>query len=254
VTAWFSIFLENAWVSRVMTHYPISPNSPYSCPVSSASRIITLPSVVTEWRGQCSIAARFLSRTTTALAATLAFRGNLLAQLDKTPALPDHSLLDKNDDSYWAELRKQFLIPEDEIYLNNGTVGSSPAPVLRAIFDGYNATEKMDQTSLRDRYRERSANRFAWISRTGCGRPTKSVSAAVTPTSSVSPRPTICGRKISTASWRSSTNTNTKRNCCKTEAAQSNKVTLSSKERIGETHQSEVQGPTRPNCARNWGL
>src|SRR3981081_1389463 len=86
----------------------------------------------------------FLS-STTALAATLALRGNLLAQLDRTPPLPDHSWLDKNEDSYWAELRKQFLIPEDEIYLNNGTVGSSPAPVLRAIFDGYNQTEKMEQ-------------------------------------------------------------------------------------------------------------
>ncbi len=42
-------------------------------------------------------------------------------------------------------MRKQFLIPEDEIYLNNGTVGSSPAPVLRAIFDGYTTTEKMDR-------------------------------------------------------------------------------------------------------------
>src|ERR1700674_1539702 len=76
----------------------------------------------------------FLSRTTTALAATLALRGNLRAQLDKTPPLPDHALHDKKEDSYWAELRQQFLIPEDEIYHNNGTVGSSPAPVLRAIF------------------------------------------------------------------------------------------------------------------------
>ena len=47
-------------------------------------------------------------------------------------------------------MRKQFLIPEDEIYLNNGTVGSSPAPVLRAIFDGYNTTEKMDQQDPED--------------------------------------------------------------------------------------------------------
>ena len=66
---------------------------------------------------------RFLTATT-GLAATMAFHGNLLAQLDKAPStLPDHSLFEKNEDAYWAELRRQFLIPADEIYLNNGTVG-----------------------------------------------------------------------------------------------------------------------------------
>ena len=87
----------------------------------------------------------FLSTAATGVAASLAFRSNLFAQLEKTPPLPDHSLLDKNEDAYWAEMRRQFLIPEDEVYLNNGTVGSSPAPVLRAIFDGYTTTEKMDE-------------------------------------------------------------------------------------------------------------
>lgn len=92
----------------------------------------------------------FLSTALTSLAATLALKTNLFAQLEKIPPLPDHSLFDTNEDAYWAELRKQFLIPEDEIYLNNGTVGSSPAPVLRAIFDGYTTTEKMDQQDPED--------------------------------------------------------------------------------------------------------
>jgi selenocysteine lyase/cysteine desulfurase len=59
-------------------------------------------------------------------------------------------LYDSNEEAYWAELRKQFVIPADEVYLNNGTVGSSPAPVLRAIFDGYNETEKMAQSDPED--------------------------------------------------------------------------------------------------------
>jgi len=92
----------------------------------------------------------FLSTAAAGFAASLAFRNNLLAQLEKIPPPPDRALLDKNEDAYWAEMRKQFLIPEDEVYLNNGTVGSSPAPVLRAIFDGYSSTEKMDQQDPED--------------------------------------------------------------------------------------------------------
>jgi isopenicillin-N epimerase len=92
----------------------------------------------------------FLSTAGAGLAASLALRGSLLAQLQKAPPLPDRSLLDKNEDAFWAEMRKQFLIPEDEIYLNNGTVGSSPVPVLHAVFDGYTTTERMDQQDPED--------------------------------------------------------------------------------------------------------
>ena len=86
-----------------------------------------------------------------ALSSTLAWRGKLWAQLESLPSrLPDRSLYDSDEDAYWRELRKQFLIPPDEIYLNNGTVGSSPAPVLRAIFEGYESTEKMNQADPED--------------------------------------------------------------------------------------------------------
>jgi isopenicillin-N epimerase len=93
------------------------------------------------------------SSVATSLALGIPFvgRGNLWAQLESLPSgLPDRSLYDSNQDAYWRELRKQFLIPNDEIYLNNGTVGSSPAPVLRAVFEGYQATEQMNQADPED--------------------------------------------------------------------------------------------------------
>ena len=86
-----------------------------------------------------------------AFGSTLAWRNDLWAQLESLPSrLPDRSLYESNEDAYWRELRKQFLIPVDEVYLNNGTVGSSPGPVLRAVFEGYETTEKMNQADPED--------------------------------------------------------------------------------------------------------
>jgi isopenicillin-N epimerase len=85
------------------------------------------------------------------VAGTLGRPSNWDALLEQEPAkLPDAALYVSNQEAYWTELRKQFLIPADEVYLNNGTVGSSPMPVLRAIFDGYYDTEKMAQSDPED--------------------------------------------------------------------------------------------------------
>jgi hypothetical protein len=87
---------------------------------------------------------RHFLTATTGLAATLAFRSPLLAQLEKAAVnLPDHSPLDKSEDAYGAELRQQLLIPADEIYLNNGIVGSSPAPVRVDLENGLGETHKI---------------------------------------------------------------------------------------------------------------
>jgi isopenicillin-N epimerase len=108
------------------------------------------------WKEELNMLNRrnFLSSTfasSLALGASVAWRGNLWAQLESLPSkLPERSLFEQNEDAYWRELRQQFLIPADEIYLNNGTVGSSPAPVLRAVFEGYEKSEKLNETDPED--------------------------------------------------------------------------------------------------------
>ena len=94
----------------------------------------------------------FLS-TISAFAATAAMpvskvRADLLCQPE--PPMPDALLYQKDEEAYWTALRKQFVIPEDEVYLNNGTVGSSPTPVLRAIIDCYQKAEQLGQSDPED--------------------------------------------------------------------------------------------------------
>jgi len=88
----------------------------------------------------------FLQSATAALGATglAALPSQLRAQCGlEAPALPDASLYARDEEAYWREIRKQFLLPQDTVYLNVGTVGSSPAPVLQAVFDSYIEIEKM---------------------------------------------------------------------------------------------------------------
>lgn len=82
--------------------------------------------------------------------AVLALNPNLQAQCTNPPPLPGADLYTRDQDAYWAQLRRQFVIPEGNVYLNNGTVGSSPLPVLKAVFDSYNETEKMAQADPED--------------------------------------------------------------------------------------------------------
>jgi len=89
--------------------------------------------------------------TTAGLTAALALRAPLAAQ-ESAPQvrLPEPVVYERNPEAYWAAIRELFVIPHDEVYLNNGTNGSCPRPVLQAVFDNYEQTEKMDQADPED--------------------------------------------------------------------------------------------------------
>jgi selenocysteine lyase/cysteine desulfurase len=52
---------------------------------------------------------------------------------DLPPEMPDKTLLDSHSEKYWKQIRKQFVLYKDRIYLNNGTMGPSPKPVIAAM-------------------------------------------------------------------------------------------------------------------------
>ena len=50
------------------------------------------------------------------------------------PALPNRGWLNTDPERFWAALRsEQFLLPEGRVYLNPGSLGVAPRPVLQAV-------------------------------------------------------------------------------------------------------------------------
>lgn len=53
-----------------------------------------------------------------------------------TPALPDSALFERDPESYWKRIRdEQFYLPAGRSFLNNGSLGVAPRPVLAAVAD-----------------------------------------------------------------------------------------------------------------------
>ena len=53
-----------------------------------------------------------------------------------TPALPDAALFERDPENYWKRIRdEQFYLPAGRSFLNNGSLGVAPRPVLAAVAD-----------------------------------------------------------------------------------------------------------------------
>ncbi len=65
-----------------------------------------------------------------------------------TVPLPEAKLLERDAEKYWLRIRQdQFLLPSARAFLNNGSLGVAPRPVLQAIADYMNgaAAVAMDE-------------------------------------------------------------------------------------------------------------
>jgi len=59
-----------------------------------------------------------------------------LAARTDAPALPDSSIEKRDPEKYWGRIRReQFLLPEWRAFLNNGSLGVAPRPVVKAVTD-----------------------------------------------------------------------------------------------------------------------
>ncbi len=60
----------------------------------------------------------------------------LWADASRLPPLPPSSLADSDPEAYWKRLREeQFVLPDARAFLNTGTLGVAPKPVLQATID-----------------------------------------------------------------------------------------------------------------------
>jgi len=70
---------------------------------------------------------RTFIKSTAVVGATLA------SGIPSYSALPISQIFDHYGEVNWKEIRKQFPLKHHRVYLNNGTIGPSPTPVLEAI-------------------------------------------------------------------------------------------------------------------------
>lgn len=69
-----------------------------------------------------------------AIAALFGFQ--VSADAADSPALPDPALRQRDPEAYWLRIRnEQFFLPDWRAFLNNGSLGVAPKPVVQAVLD-----------------------------------------------------------------------------------------------------------------------
>jgi len=77
--------------------------------------------------------------------AAMAFTNPLRVRAADLPALPSQHLPQTDANTYWTRIRQdQFLLPDDRIFLNNGSLGVTPRPVLQAMTSYLERAAAMD--------------------------------------------------------------------------------------------------------------
>src|ERR1700692_4289775 len=67
------------------------------------------------------------------------------AQTPPASPLPGDNLLDHDPEAWWARLRgEQFLLPDSRVFLQNGSLGVAPRPVLNAVTGFLNRSAALD--------------------------------------------------------------------------------------------------------------
>ena len=67
----------------------------------------------------------------------------------QTTPLPERALRDRAASEYWQRIRaQQFVMPENRAFLNTGSLGVAPRPVLRAVAEYLNQAAALDFQSL----------------------------------------------------------------------------------------------------------
>ena len=76
----------------------------------------------------------------------------------RPPLAASAAALGNDEESFWADLRREFLIPEDEVFCNSATLGAMPRRVLEAVT---RSMTELQETLAHWDYRPGSADWFS---------------------------------------------------------------------------------------------